>query len=146
VGKTRQHCLCLPPSLRGALGGLLFGYDTRDLRAIGSCGSISTWTELATGWAAACALIGCAAGAAAAGLLSDRLGRRKVLMLSAVAFFVSAVGPPCRQFHAVHHLSHYRRSGIGAASMTSPCTSPRSPRPDPRAHVSVNQFAIVSGW
>ena len=44
------------------------------------------------GWAASCALVGCMAGAAFAGVASDYLGRKKVLIFSAACFFVSAVG------------------------------------------------------
>jgi len=62
-----------------ALGGLLFGYDTAVIS--GAIGFLETHFKLdpllSKGWAAASALLGCAAGAALAGPLSDGLGRRQ---------------------------------------------------------------------
>jgi len=76
-----------------ALGGLLFGYDTGVINgAIGPLKSFFSLDAKWTGWAMGCALLGCAIGAGAAGALSDRFGRKKVLILSAVMFFISAVG------------------------------------------------------
>jgi len=65
-----------------ALGGLLFGYDTAVIS--GAIGFFQTRFVLDakwTGWAASCALVGCIIGVAFAGILSDRLGRKKVLIL-----------------------------------------------------------------
>jgi MFS family permease len=132
-----------------ALGGLLFGYDTAVIS--GAIGFLRLHFDLdpqyATGWAAACALLGCAAGAGMAGALSDRLGRKKVLVLSAVAFLVSALGtafptsfPQFILFRMIGGL------GIGAASMASPMyIAEISPARIRGRMVSVNQFAIVSG-
>ena len=79
--------------LVAALGGLLFGYDTGVINgAIGPLKAHFALDARAEGWATGCALLGCAIGAAVAGVLSDRLGRKKVLMISAILFFVSAVG------------------------------------------------------
>ena len=76
-----------------ALGGLLFGYDTGVINgAIGPLKAHFILNPKAEGWAMGCALLGCAIGAAVAGMLSDRFGRKKVLVLSAVLFFISAVG------------------------------------------------------
>src|SRR5260221_12892436 len=76
-----------------ALGGLLFGYDTAVIS--GAIGLLQTHFHLgpaATGWAASSALAGCVLGAGIAGKLSDAIGRRVVILLSAVMFLVSAVG------------------------------------------------------
>jgi MFS transporter, SP family, xylose:H+ symportor len=132
-----------------ALGGLLFGYDTAVIS--GAIGFLQTYFDLDPqlwkGWAAACALIGCAAGAAAAGLLSDRLGRRLVLMISAVLFFVSALGTawPANftQFILFRVIGGL---GIGAASISSPMYIAEVAPARLRGRlVSLNQFAIVSG-
>lgn len=76
-----------------AIGGLLFGYDTAVVA--GAIGYIEEKYQLSaamTGWAASCALIGCMLGAMIAGGLSDKLGRRKVLMISGWAFALSSIG------------------------------------------------------
>lgn len=76
-----------------AVGGLLFGYDTAVVAgAIGFIRDKFALSPAMTGWAASCALIGCVVGAMFAGMLSDRFGRKKVLMMSALAFTISSIG------------------------------------------------------
>lgn len=136
-------------ALVAALGGLLFGYDTAVIS--GAIGFLRLHFELdpqyATGWAAACALLGCAIGAALAGVASDRLGRRRVLLLSAVAFFVSALGTALpRNFAEFIVFRMIGGLGIGAASMSSPMyIAEISPARVRGRLVSINQLAIVSG-
>ena len=161
--------------LVAALGGLLFGYDTAVisgaigpldthfdlpsvteevvaylanlLERIGLGGMKSVLAGLMKGWVAACALLGCAAGAALAGTLSDRFGRRNTLIVSAILFLISAIGTAVPEtltqfviFRIVGGL------GVGAASMTSPMyIAEISPARIRGRMVSVNQLAIVSG-
>ncbi len=136
-------------ALVAALGGLLFGYDTAVIS--GALGFLRLHFELdpqyATGWAAACALLGCAMGAAGAGVASDRLGRKRVLLLSAVAFFVSALGTALpRNFAEFIVYRMIGGLGIGAASMSSPMyIAEISPARVRGRMVSINQLAIVAG-
>ena len=132
-----------------ALGGLLFGYDTGVIN--GAIGPLKTHFSLDAnwaGWATGCALVGCAIGAAAAGVLSDWLGRKKVLILSAILFFISAVGTALPK--SITAFIIYRiigGLGVGAASMSSPMyIAEISPARIRGRMVSVNQFAIVSGF
>ena len=134
--------------LVATLGGLLFGYDTAVIS--GAIGFLETHFLLSAagkGWTAACALAGCALGAAGAGVLSDRLGRRRVLMLSAVFFLVSAVGTALPR--TLGELIAFRMLGglgVGAASMTSPMyIAEISPARIRGRMVSLNQLTIVSG-
>jgi SP family xylose:H+ symportor-like MFS transporter len=136
-------------TLVAALGGLLFGYDTGVIN--GAIGPLKTHFQLDArqeGWATACALLGCALGAGGAGALSDWFGRKKVLILSAVLFFVSAVGTAIPQTLAT--FIFYRilgGLGVGAASITSPMyIAEISPARIRGRMVSVNQFAIVTGF
>lgn len=135
-------------TLVAALGGLLFGYDTAVVSgAIGYLQKHFALDDLWTGWAASCALVGCMIGASAAGALSDRLGRKKALLLSAVLFAGSAVGAAVprnlSEFVAARILTGI---GVGMASMLSPLyIAEVSPARLRGRLVSVNQFAIVSG-
>ncbi len=132
-----------------ALGGLLFGYDTGVIN--GAIGPLEEHFNLDAnwkGWATGCALVGCAIGAAAAGVLSDWLGRKKVLILSAILFFISAVGTALpKSITAFIIFRIIGGLGVGAASMSSPMyIAEISPARIRGRMVSVNQFAIVSGF
>jgi SP family xylose:H+ symportor-like MFS transporter len=133
-----------------ALGGLLFGYDTGVIA--GAIGFLEQHFNLdpsfEKGWAAASALIGCVIGVAVAGVLSDWLGRKRTLIISAVLFFVSAVGtavPPTISIFVIFRI--IGGVGVGAASITSPMyIAEISPAHIRGRLVSLNQFAIVTGF
>jgi MFS family permease len=73
----------------GALGGLLFGYDTGVISgAILFSSPKLGLTPFLEGLVVASILLGAAAGAGSAGPLSDRLGRRNLILLAAVTFTV----------------------------------------------------------
>ncbi|MBN2272522.1 MAG: sugar porter family MFS transporter [Sedimentisphaerales bacterium] len=133
-----------------ALGGLLFGYDTGVIA--GGIGFLVRNFHLdpagQKGWAAASALIGCTIGVSVAGLLSDWLGRKKVLILSAAFFLVSAVGTAFPKTIAQFIIFRIIGGvGVGAASITSPMyIAEISPARIRGRMVSVNQLAIVTGF
>jgi sugar porter (SP) family MFS transporter len=131
-----------------ALGGLLFGYDTAVISgAIVYMKQYWHLDPMAKGWAASSALVGCIVGAMFAGVLSDWLGRKKIMLLSALFFGVSAVGAALPQ--TVSQLAMARMLGgfaIGAASMLSPLyIAEIAPAAVRGRMVSLNQFAIVGG-
>jgi sugar porter (SP) family MFS transporter len=135
-------------SLVATLGGLLFGYDTAVISgAVGFLEDFFDLTPTMVGWAASSALIGCIVGAACAGTVSDRIGRKKVLLIAAVFFFISAVGTALPRNLTEFVL--YRMLGgvaVGAASMMSPLyIAEISPARIRGRMVSLNQLAIVSG-
>jgi len=131
------------------LGGLLFGYDTG---VIGGCTVFLVkrfeLTPDLEGWATSCALVGCIIGAGCAGALSDWLGRKKVLLLAAVLFAVSAVGSALpRTLSQLVVARIIGGLGVGAASMLSPLyISEVAPANIRGRLVSLNQLAIVSGF
>ncbi|WP_260262384.1 sugar porter family MFS transporter [Elizabethkingia occulta] len=100
-----------------------------------------------TGWVASCALLGCIAGAMYSGKLSDRAGRKKVLMLSAVLFTISSIGTamaPSLWFFVLFRI--IGGMGIGIASMLSPMyISEMAPAPVRGRLISVFQLGIVTG-
>ena len=131
-----------------AVGGLLFGYDTAVVA--GAIGFIQKRFDLSAammGWIASCALIGCIAGAMFSGYLSDKFGRKKVLILSAILFAVSSIGtsvPHDLTFFVVFRI--IGGLGIGIASMISPMYITECAPAEIRGRlVSINQLGIVTG-
>ena len=137
-------------SLISALGGLLFGYDWV---VIGGAKpfyeqyfAISNLPAM-QGWVMSCALVGCLIGAMLSGFLSDKYGRKRLLILTAFIFIISAIGTG-----AADHITSfiiYRIIGgmaIGLASNLSPMyiaeVAPGSMR---GRFVSLNQLTIVIG-
>jgi len=85
-------------SIVAALGGLLFGFDTAVIS--GTINFIQPYfglSEAGVGWTVSSLLFGCIAGVFIAGKAGDHYGRKKVLMLAALLFFVSAVGSASAQ-------------------------------------------------
>jgi sugar porter (SP) family MFS transporter len=133
-----------------ALGGLLFGWDWvviggakpffERFFAIQNNAALS-------GWANSCALIGCLVGALAAGALSDRLGRKPLLLASAALFAVTSVGNALAGTFSV--FIAWRMFGgvaIGLASSLSPMyISEIAPAHLRGRLVSLNQLTIVIG-
>ena len=82
-------------SVVAALGGLLFGFDTAVIS--GTINFIQPYfglSEAGLGWTVSSLLFGCIAGVLLAGEAGDHYGRKKVLMLAALLFFISAVAVP----------------------------------------------------
>ncbi|MDG3581092.1 sugar porter family MFS transporter [Galbibacter pacificus] len=148
--KNYNYTFLLFICLVAALGGLLFGYDWV---VIGGAKpfyelyfNISNTPSL-QGWAISSALIGCIIGAALAGFLADRFGRKRLLIMSALFFTISAYGSGA----AVHfnYFIIYRiigGVGIGMASTLSPMFIAEVTPPKTRGmFVSINQLTIVIG-
>lgn len=145
TGSTRYTMLV---TIVAALGGLLFGYDTAVIA--GAIGSLQTHFGLDAamkGWAASSALLGCVIGVSFAGIVADRMGRKKTLVLSALLLLVSAVGTAIPdQFWAFVVYRMIGGIGVGIASMASPMyIAEITPGRIRGRMVSINQFAIVTG-
>jgi SP family arabinose:H+ symporter-like MFS transporter len=131
-----------------AVGGLLFGYDTAVVA--GAIGFIQQKYDLSaamTGWVASCALVGCMAGAMFAGALSDKLGRKKVLMISALAFAISSLGIMIPMGLSWFIFFRFIGGvGIGIASMLAPMyISEIAPAEIRGRLISIYQLGIVIG-
>jgi len=131
-----------------AIGGLLFGFDTAIVAgATRYLKDQFALTSLQEGWAVSVVLIGCMFGAGLAGSISDRIGRKRFMLVSAVLFFVSALG--CAFPQNIFQFVIFRfvgGLGIGSASILAPLyIAEVSPARVRGALVSVNQMAIVTG-
>ena len=132
-----------------AMGGLLFGWDWV---VIGGAKPFfqryfQLTSEAQIGWANSCALIGCLVGSLVAGGLSDRLGRKRLLIVAALLFAVTSVGnglaPSFTIFIAWRMLGGV---AIGLASSLSPMyISEIAPAQMRGKLVSINQLTIVVG-
>jgi len=105
-----------------SLGGLLFGFDMAVISGVlPFVEKQFSFTAVQEGWFVSSALVGCIAGVAFSGDLSDRLGRRKLLFLSALLFLLSAAG--CSLVRALDLLITFRLVGgigVGVASIVVP--------------------------
>jgi MFS transporter, SP family, arabinose:H+ symporter len=134
--------------LVAALGGLLFGFDTAVISGtIDPLEAQYRLSALMKGWIVSSALIGCLIGSAVAGTLSDRFGRKWILLLSAVLFALCAIGsaiPQCPWHLVVARL--IGGCGIGIASMLSPLyIAEISPARLRGGLISMYQLAITIG-
>lgn len=155
-------------TLVAALGGLLFGYDTAVVS--GTVSSLNHYfvselnvthqmKDFILGFLVSSALIGCIMGSMISGVVNNRIGRRKTMMISALLFLLSAVGSAMPEMVISHTGDHgalvlsafvfYRIAGgvgVGLASMTSPVYIAEIVPADIRGRlVALNQFAIVFG-
>jgi MFS transporter, SP family, xylose:H+ symportor len=135
--------------LVAAMGGLLFGYDWV---VIGGAKpffepAFGLTTASERGWANSCALIGCLLGALLSGGLSDRFGRKRLLILAALLFTFTSIGTGLAgQFHAFVAWRIAGGVAIGLASSLSPMyIAEVSPAGVRGMFVSVNQLTIVLG-
>jgi SP family arabinose:H+ symporter-like MFS transporter len=136
-------------TLVSAMGGLLFGYDWV---VIGGAKPFyekffNLTTPSQVGWAMSSALVGCLVGALISGGLSDRFGRKKLLILAGFLFTISAVGTGLAPDFVVFIVFRLVGGvGIGLASNLSPMyIAEISPAPVRGKFVSVNQLTIVIG-
>jgi sugar porter (SP) family MFS transporter len=136
-------------SLVASLGGFLFGYDTAVISGtVDMVASQFRLDDITKGWYVGCALAGSIGGVMIAGSLSDKFGRKIVLLLSAVLFSVSAIW--CMAAGNEVQLVIARiigGIGIGVASVISPLYIAEISVPGFRGRlVSMYQLAITVGF
>jgi SP family arabinose:H+ symporter-like MFS transporter len=131
-----------------AIGGLLFGFDTAVIS--GANGFLKEQFRLGPlmrGWLVSSALVGCLIGAAAGGWLSDRFGRKRILLLAGALFVATSLG--CSLAAEIHLLIIARLiggMGVGIASMVVPLyIAEISPAHLRGRMVTFYQFAITIG-
>ncbi len=131
-----------------AVGGLLFGFDTGVISGtmpfVSEHFNLNAYQE---GFAVSNLIIGCILGAIFTGGISDRFGRKKILILAGFLFTLSAIlsGLP-RTFTELIVARFIGGLAVGAASVISPLyISEISPARIRGRLVSLNQLTIVIG-
>ncbi len=131
-----------------ALGGLLFGYDTGVISgALLFIRQVMSLSPTMQGVVVAIALAGAAIGAATAGYLSDRNGRRLVILGAGLLFIAGALISAVAQGVIVLVIGRFLVGlAIGVASMLTPLyLAEISPAGVRGAIVSLNQLCITGG-
>ncbi|HEV7446217.1 MAG TPA: sugar porter family MFS transporter [Steroidobacteraceae bacterium] len=135
-----------------ALGGFLVGFDAtvisgavpfiRDYFGLGGDSG-----SLKLGWAVSCLGWGAMAGNLAAGVLSDRFGRKKVLLLTSLLFLASALTAASSTTFTVFVIARICGGlAVGAAILTAPVyIAEIAPARARGSLVSLNQLMIVIG-
>ena len=132
-----------------AIGGILFGYDTAVISGTTAIvKSQFALTDMMEGWYVGCALIGSICGVLVAGSLSDYLGRKLTMLISAALFSISAIGcAVCGSFDALVAYRIIGGIGIGIVSIVSPIyISEVSPAKIRGTLVSLYQLAVTAGF
>ncbi|MEN8203999.1 MAG: sugar porter family MFS transporter [Bacteroidota bacterium] len=135
-------------SLVATLGGLMFGFDVGIISgAIPFIQPYFGWDELQLGWGVSSILIGCIIGAFGTGSLTERYGRKRLLISVALFFAISCAGmalaktaPFFIAFRVVGGLA------VGAVSVLSPMYVAEVAPPRIRGTlVTIYQLAITLG-
>jgi MFS transporter, SP family, sugar:H+ symporter len=135
-------------SIVAALGGFLFGFDSGVINGTVTAlqGAFDS-DAVGTGFNVASMLLGCAAGAFFAGTLADKFGRKKVLIVAALSFIISAWGSGISGSSTEFVM--FRILGglaVGAASILSPAYIGEIAPAHIRGRlISLQQLAIVLG-
>ncbi len=135
-------------SLVAALGGFLFGFDSGVINGtVDALQAEFGSDEVGTGFNVASMLLGCAVGAFFAGNLADKIGRRPVMLLTAVAFILSAWGSGISG--SSPEFVFFRITGglaVGAASILAPAYISEIAPPSIRGSLAtLQQLMIVIG-
>ena len=135
-------------SFVAAIGGLLFGFDTGviagTISGVVKDFNLNSWQE---GFAVSNLIVACIIGSVVAGNLSDKFGRKKMLIFSGFLFTVSAVlSGVCQNYSQLIVARFIGGLGVGIASVLSPIyIAEISPAKIRGLLVAINQLAIVVG-
>ncbi|MGH2622285.1 MAG: MFS transporter, partial [Sphingobacterium sp.] len=131
-----------------SIGGFLFGFDMAVISGVLPLMQLQfSLNATQEGWLVSSALLGCIIGVAISGLLSDNLGRKKLLFSAAILFWVSAAG--CGLFDTFSNIILARIGagiGVGIASNIVPLYISELAPPHKRGrYVTYYQLAITIG-
>ncbi|MDR0269673.1 sugar porter family MFS transporter [Paenibacillus sp.] len=135
-------------SIVAALGGLLFGFDTAVVSgAIGFMQERFDLNEFQVGWAVSSLIIGCIVGALSSGVLSEKFGRKKVLIAAAILFIIGSLGSAIPSAFSGFIVARMIGGlGIGITSTICPLYNAEIAPAKYRGRlVALNQLATVTG-
>lgn len=135
-------------SLVATIGGLMFGFDIGIISgAVPFIQPYFGWNELQLGWGVSSILLGCIAGAFGTGVLTERFGRKSVMLVVALFFAISCAGMALA--HSAVSFIAFRILGgiaVGAVSVLSPMYVAEVAPPGIRGTlVTIYQLAITLG-
>jgi MFS transporter, SP family, arabinose:H+ symporter len=148
MNKNINVCYVLFLASTAALGGLLFGFDVAIITGAGPfIAKEFALGDLGLGWAYSSLLFGCVIGSILAGKLSDRFGRRRLLILVAFLFALSSVAVACAGnltfFIAARFLGGI---AVGGVSLLSPLYVSEVAPPSIRGRLgTLYQMSIIIG-
>jgi sugar porter (SP) family MFS transporter len=131
-----------------ALGGLLFGFD---IAIITGAGPFLTQrfqlSDLSLGWAFSSLLFGCVIGSTLAGSLTNRCGRRSILLWVAALFSVTSIATGTAPSFTTFVLARFIGGlAVGGASILSPMYVAEVSPPSLRGRLgTLYQLSIVIG-
>ena len=131
-----------------ALGGFLMGFDASVISGVvGFIGPEFELTKIQVGWAVASLTLTATLAMMTAGPISDRFGRRPVLRVAALLFFVSAIASAIAPDYLTLVIARMLGGfGVGAALIIAPMYIAEIAPADIRGRmVSFNQLNIVIG-
>lgn len=146
--KKYNKRLLLFQSLVVSLGGFLLGFDSAVISgAIPFIGDFFSLRELQIGWTVSSFIVGVVIGNSLSGPLSDHLGRKKVLMITALLFVISAITSAiAHEFWFLIIARMIGGLGVGGAILIAPVYIAEISPPEIRGKmVSFNQLNIVIG-
>ena len=130
------------------IGGFLFGFDSGVINGtVDGLRLAFNSDSVGTGFNVASMLLGCAVGAFAAGRLADTLGRKTILLVTAVLFIISAWGSGIAT-GSIEFVCYRIIGGlaVGAASVLAPAyISEIAPAKYRGMLTSIQQVAIIGG-
>jgi MFS family permease len=131
-----------------ALGGFLLGFDSAVISgAVGGISRYFSMTDWELGFSVGCVIFGAMAGNISAGPLSDRFGRKYILIATAILFTVSALWSALATEYFEFIIARIIGGvGIGGAILIAPIYIAEVAPPKLRGSlVSLNQLNIVLG-
>jgi sugar porter (SP) family MFS transporter len=130
------------------MGGLMFGFDIAIISgAVPYIQSYFGWNELELGWGVSSLLVGAVAGAFGSGAVTDRYGRKKVLIVVALFFALSCALTALASSSVLFVCARlFGGLAVGAASVLSPMyVAEVSPAKNRGMLVAIYQLTIVMG-